>query len=188
MEKTNIINKAGFTLLELLVVVVIIGILAAIALPKYQLAVDKAEFAKFQSTVVSLRDAYDEYYMAHGVATANFENLTFTMPSDFKKVYQNLYGTRTCVKNSSMFCCMSDSGSDHSGLINCGKNDLSLIYSEPFFGRNYNSAQRYGRCLALPDNSRANRLCNALGIKGGTGNTWTPEGIDNNYQYYTMTK
>lgn len=39
-------NKKGFTLLELLVVVLVIGILAGIALPQYQKAKIKADFAE----------------------------------------------------------------------------------------------------------------------------------------------
>ena len=94
-------------MLELLVVVVIIGILAAIALPKYQLARDKAEFAKYQAMVSSLKDAYDEYVMIHGEGTANFESLSFTLPEDFSRVYGNKQSDRQCFQNSDMFCCMS---------------------------------------------------------------------------------
>ena len=179
-------NKKAFTLLELLVVVLIICILAGIALPQYQLARDKAEFMKYQSMGASLRDAYDDYVLLHGVATRKFEDLTFNMPSDFKKVY-NSY-VINCVQNDSMFCCMSDSGSSYSGLINCGKNDLSVIYVQSFFGYNNTPANRRGRCLALPNNARANRLCRALSSTSNprTGNTWTPSGADNKYNHYYL--
>ena len=57
-QKTHPAGKnAGFTLIELLVVVLIIGILSAVALPKYELAVEKARAAEPLSLLKSLREA-----------------------------------------------------------------------------------------------------------------------------------
>ncbi|MCR5504609.1 MAG: prepilin-type N-terminal cleavage/methylation domain-containing protein [Elusimicrobiaceae bacterium] len=177
-------NKKGFTLIELLVVVLIIGILAAIALPQYQLAVDKAEFAKLQSMVRSLRDAYDEYVLLHNVGTKNFDDLSFTMPEDFVSSYTgNMYN---CVSNNDMFCCMSASGEGWTGDINCGKKDLSFLSHQPFFTSNNVPIKRTALCVAEKDNARANRLCSSLGVCQHISNEWTPKGINNSYKYYLL--
>ena len=59
------INKKGFTLLEMLVVVLIIGILAAIALPQYQMAVMKAKVASMLPLMRRWKDALTEYKLQH---------------------------------------------------------------------------------------------------------------------------
>jgi prepilin-type N-terminal cleavage/methylation domain-containing protein len=54
--------RTGFTLLELLIVVVIIGIMASIAVPKYQTTKGKANTASLKSDLRNLTVAQESYF------------------------------------------------------------------------------------------------------------------------------
>lgn len=68
-------NKKGFTLLELLVVVLIIGILAGIALPQYRYSVMKTKYMRMADMARVIKDAQERYFLAHGNYAKNFSDL-----------------------------------------------------------------------------------------------------------------
>ena len=68
-------NKKGFTLLELLVVILIIGILAAVALPQYQKAVTKSKSAQLKVLVSDVARATKEYYLSRGEYPISFDEI-----------------------------------------------------------------------------------------------------------------
>jgi len=58
--------QKGFTLIELMIVVAIIGILAAVAIPQYQDYTVKAKLSKVQSTVHPVKTALALFYQEQG--------------------------------------------------------------------------------------------------------------------------
>ena len=68
-------GTGGFTLVELLVVVLIIGILAAVALPQYNKAVEKSRLTEGIVLLRSLVQAEQAFFMEHGTYTTDFNDL-----------------------------------------------------------------------------------------------------------------
>ena len=63
--------QQGFTLIELMIVVAIIGILAAIALPAYQDYTKRTHVSEGMSLASGAKSAMTEYYASQGVWPAN---------------------------------------------------------------------------------------------------------------------
>ena len=55
-------NETGFTLIELMIVVAMIGILAAYAVPQFKNAPDRAREAVLKTDLHTMREAIDQYF------------------------------------------------------------------------------------------------------------------------------
>lgn len=69
-------NRWGFTLIELMIVITIIGILASIAVPNYRWGLIKAREAVLKEDLYHIRRALDQYFADNGKYPDSLDELT----------------------------------------------------------------------------------------------------------------
>ncbi|MBJ1839214.1 pilin [Neisseria meningitidis] len=82
----NTLQK-GFTLIELMIVIAIVGILAAVALPAYQDYTARAQVSEAILLAEGQKSAVTEYYLNHGEWPANNSSAGVASSTDIKGKY-----------------------------------------------------------------------------------------------------
>jgi type IV pilus assembly protein PilE len=77
----------GFTLIELMVTIVIIGILVGVALPGYQNSVRKSHRSAAQAEMLDIANREQQYLLANRSYTATLSNLGYSVPTEVAARY-----------------------------------------------------------------------------------------------------
>ena len=91
--------RKGFTMIELIFVIVILGVLASVAIPRLAATRDDAEVAKAATNLTTAVSDITAYYTAKGSFTSSqkndFTKITNALTKDGKL---NVKGSKTCVE------------------------------------------------------------------------------------------
>ncbi|HFA1831224.1 TPA: pilin, partial [Neisseria gonorrhoeae] len=82
----NTLQK-GFTLIELMIVIAIVGILAAVALPAYQDYTARAQVSEAILLAEGQKSAVTEYYLNHGIWPEDNDKAGVANPTEIKGKY-----------------------------------------------------------------------------------------------------
>jgi len=90
-ERDKETRRPGFTLIELVISVVIIGILASIAVPRFMNVVEKGRTAEARNTLGAIRDAQEAYFLEYDRYTNSLAALGVTVPAACNTSYYYRY-------------------------------------------------------------------------------------------------
>ena len=141
--------KLGFTLLELLVVVLIIGILASIALPQYRKAVAKAELAQIINITKSIKLAQERYYLVNNQYTSDLNKLDININNTNVNCYSENYadGSISCYnKNFAFYVYLNDTQTECAAKTNNANSHLGSACKNVFKKPEYCGVYSLGIC------------------------------------------
>jgi prepilin-type N-terminal cleavage/methylation domain-containing protein len=186
-------KRAGFTIVELLIVIVVIGILAAIAIVAYNGVQSRAKQAKIQSDLSNVQKLVESYYAINGTypitATAlNIDWGTNTARSDANCSYGTQAADWVPGLDSSLPQSSVSSGvGGNPGCYMYVSNGTYYVISAWNMLDTPQTTTMYRRLGMRETDSWPNNqfyVCNHVNIGGNTGGTYD---INEDYYKYSMT-
>jgi prepilin-type N-terminal cleavage/methylation domain-containing protein len=118
-------NNKGFTLVELVIIMVILGVLAAVAVPRLGSSIDSSEVAAEEAVVGSMRSALEVWAMEQVVAnsTKSYPSNPFDALDDKSK--NELLSTNWSYSGGNIYHYRND-GNTESWYYNSSTGEISL--------------------------------------------------------------
>jgi len=80
-------RQSGFTLVELVIVMAIVAILAAVAFPAYQEQVRKSNRAAAQSEMMDIANRQQQFFLANRSYADSLDGLSYALPDEVSERY-----------------------------------------------------------------------------------------------------
>ncbi|RVT65067.1 prepilin-type N-terminal cleavage/methylation domain-containing protein [Niallia taxi] len=141
--KKHIKNEKGLTLIELLAVIVILGIIAAIAIPSIANIIEKSRFDAIKADAVQILNGAQTYVSSNDIETGSTDNEL--SPADLADYVENV---TTFTGESAYKVIVTDAGLEFSGTGK--KGNVTVTFTDATL-TGINSAKKDGKTTTIDE-------------------------------------
>lgn len=152
-------NKSGFTLVELLVAVAIVGVLATAGIPQYRRMVQKSKKSEAKIFLGDIANAEAAFFSEFGAYGSNLSAMGVEMDSGPQRIYMAGFTSGAC---GAGFAVLPTAASSWGGLVNA----QNPAYYTAFVA---NTSMRFGRMTRTAGCADTSAAAEVVG-----GNTFSP--------------